>query len=135
MGEMKAVKARITRALPVGSYLVCADNTGAKVLQIISVFGYKGRRRRYPAAGVADMVKVSVKEGDVKIRKQIFNAVIIRQKAEYRRADGLRVKFEDNAAVLVDEKGEPKGSQIKGPVAREVVERFPSIGKIASMVV
>lgn len=132
---MKAVKARVTRALPVGSYLVCADNTGAKLLQMIAVFGYKGVRRRKPAAGVGDMIKVSVKEGDVKLRKQMFNAVIIRQKAEYRRLSGLRVSFEDNAAVLVDEKGEPKGSQIKGPVAKEAVERFSYLGKIASIVV
>ncbi|MEM5793891.1 MAG: 50S ribosomal protein L14 [Candidatus Aenigmatarchaeota archaeon] len=132
---MKAVKARITKALNVGSYLVCADNTGAKVLQIISVFGYKGKRRRQPKAGVGDMVKVTVKEGDVKIRKQVLNAVIIRQKAEYRRLEGIRVKFEDNAAVIVDENGEPKGTEIKGPVAREAVERFSGIGKIAAMVV
>lgn len=132
---MKAVKARVTRALPVGSFINCADNTGAKLLQIISVFGYKGKRRRRAAAGVGDMVKVTVKEGDVKLRKQLFNAVIIRQKAEYRRPNGLRIKFEDNAAVLVDERGEPKGSQIKGPVAKEAVERFPAIGKIATMVV
>ncbi|MEM5834369.1 MAG: 50S ribosomal protein L14 [Candidatus Aenigmatarchaeota archaeon] len=132
---MKAVKARVTKALNVGSYVVCADNTGAKLLKIISVFGYKGRRRRQPKAGVGDMVKVTVKEGDVKIRKQVLNAVIIRQKAEYRRLEGIRVKFEDNAAVIVDENGEPKGTEIKGPVAREAVERFSGIGKIASMVV
>ena len=132
---MKAVRAKITKALNVGSYLICVDNTGAKVLQIISVFGYKGVRRRIPKAGVADMVKVSVKEGDVKLRKQIFNAVIVRQKAAYRRPNGMRIKFEDNAAVLVDEKGEVKGTAIRGPVAREAVERFPSIGKIASIVV
>jgi large subunit ribosomal protein L14 len=132
---MKGVKARITRALPVGSYVICADNTGAKLLQIISVHGYKGVRRRMPKAGVADMVKVSVKEGDVKIRKQILNAVIIRQKAEYRRPNGMRIKFEDNAAVIVDDKGEAKGTQIKGPVAKEAAERFPSIRKIASLVV
>lgn len=132
---MKAVKARITKALNVGSYLICADNTGAKLLKIISVFGYKGKRRRQPKAGVGDMVKVTVKEGDVKIRKQVLNAVIIRQKAEYRRLEGIRVKFEDNAAVIVDENGEPKGTEIKGPVAREAVERFSGIGKIASMVV
>ncbi|MGC8812656.1 MAG: 50S ribosomal protein L14 [Candidatus Aenigmatarchaeota archaeon] len=132
---MKAVKARITKALNVGSYILCADNTGAKVLQIISVFGYKGVRRRQPKAGVGDMVKVTVKEGDVKIRKQVLNAVIIRQKAEYRRLEGIRVKFEDNAAVIVDEEGEPKGTEIKGPVAKEAVERFSSIGKIASIVV
>ncbi len=132
---MKAVKARITKALNVGSYLICPDNSGAKVLKIISVFGYKGKKRRYPKAGVADMIKVSVKQGDVKIRKQIANAVIIRQKAEYRRLDGLRVSFEDNAAVLTDENGEPKGTKIKGPVAKEAVERFSVLGKIASIVV
>ncbi len=132
---MKAVKAKIKKALNVGSYLVCPDNSGAKVLQIISIFGYKGRRRRQPKAGVGDMVKCTVKEGDVKIRKQVVNAVIIRQRAEYRRANGLRIKFEDNAAVVVDEEGNPKGSIIKGPVAKEAVERFSGIGKIASMIV
>jgi len=132
---MKAVKAKITKALNVGSYINCADNTGAKILEIISVLGYKGKRRRQPKAGVGDMVKCSVKEGDVKIRKQVVYAVIIRQKAEYRRPNGLRVKFEDNAAVIVDEKGTPKGTIIKGPVAKEAVERFSGIGKIASIVV
>jgi len=133
--KMKAVKAKITKALNVGSYINCADNTGAKILEIISVLGYKGKRRRQPKAGVGDMVKCSVKEGDVKIRKQVVYAVIIRQKAEYRRPNGLRVKFEDNAAVIVDEKGTPKGTIIKGPVAKEAVERFSGIGKIASIVV
>ncbi|MEM7821231.1 MAG: 50S ribosomal protein L14 [Candidatus Aenigmatarchaeota archaeon] len=132
---MKAVKARIKRSIPVGSRIICADNTGAKVLQIISVFGYRGVRRRYPSAGVGDVVKCSVKEGVVKMRKQIVNAVIIRQKAEYRRANGIRIKFEDNAGVIVDENNTPRGTLIRGPVAREVVERFPTIGKIASVVV
>lgn len=132
---MKGVSARVTRALPVGSFVTCADNTGAKLLQIISVVGYKGVRRRYPAAGVADVIKASVKEGDVKIRKQVVTAVIIRQRKEYRRKNGMRVSFEDNAAVLIDENGEPKGTQIKGPVAKEVIERFPAIGKIVTMVV
>ncbi len=132
---MKGLKSNVTKALNVGSYIICADNTGAKVLQIISVRGYKGRRRRIQKAGVGDMIKVVVKEGDVKLRKQIFNAVIIRQKKEYRRADGIRIAFEDNAAVLVNEEGEPKGTEIKGPVAREVIERFSSIGKIASIIV
>ncbi|MEM5853056.1 MAG: 50S ribosomal protein L14 [Candidatus Aenigmatarchaeota archaeon] len=132
---MKAVRASVTKALNVGSYVNCADNTGAKILQIISVLGYKGVRRRKPKAGVGDVVKCSVKKGDVKMRKQIVTAVIIRQKAEYRRPNGLRVKFEDNAAVIVDDNFEPKGTEIKGPVAKEAVERFSSIGKIASMVV
>jgi len=132
---MKAVKAKITKGLPVGSYLLCADNTGAKQLQIISVKGYKGVYRRRGKAGVGDMIKCSVKQGDVKIRKQVVDAVIIRQRAEYRRPNGMRISFEDNAAVLVNEKGEPRGSQIKGPVAKEAVERFSGIGKIASIVV
>jgi large subunit ribosomal protein L14 len=132
---MKPIKASITRALSTGSFLTCADNTGAKIVQIIAVFGYKGVKRRNPSAGVAGMVKVTVKEGDVKTRKQMFNAVIIRQRQEYRRLDGIRVSFEDNAVVLVDEKGDPKGTQIKGPIAKEVVERFSGIGKIASIVV
>ena len=132
---MKAVKASVKRALPVGAYLVCADNTGAKKLQIISVIGYKGARRRLAAAGVGDMIKASVKAGDVKLRKQVVTAVIIRQKAEYRRPNGMRVKFEDNAAIITNEMGEPKGTEIKGPVAKEAVERFSAIGKIATMVV
>jgi large subunit ribosomal protein L14 len=132
---MKAVKAKVTRALPVGSRIKCVDNSGARVLEIISVLGYKGRRRRRAAAGVGDVVKCSVKVGDVKLRKQVVMAVIVRQKKEYRRPSGLRVQFEDNAAVLVDDKFEPKGTLIRGPVAREAVERFSPIGKIASLVV
>lgn len=135
MKETKGVKARITKALNVGSYVSCVDNTGAKLLQIISVRGYKGSKRRQPRAGVGDVVNCSVKEGDVKIRKQVVTAVLIRQRAEYRRKEGIRIKFEDNAAVLINEDFEPRGTQIKGPVAREVVERFPAVGKIASIVV
>jgi len=132
---MKAIKSNVTKAIPVGAYIECADNTGAKKLQVISVFTYKGVRRRKPAAGVADLVNCTVKEGTVKWRKQIVRAVIIRQKKEFRRSDGLRVKFEDNAAIMVNEKEEPVGTQIKGPIAKEVVEKYMSIGKIASIVV
>ncbi|MEM5875386.1 MAG: 50S ribosomal protein L14 [Candidatus Aenigmatarchaeota archaeon] len=132
---MKGISSSVTKALNVGSYVVCADNTGAKMVQIIAVKTYKGKRRRIPKAGVGDLVKVVVKSGDVKVRKQIFDAVIIRQRKEYRRANGIRISFEDNAVVIVNEEGEPKGTEIRGPVAKEAVERFSSIGKIASMVV
>ena len=132
---MKPVKAKIKKAFVQGSRLVCADNTGAKELEIISVFGYKGVKRRKPKAGVADVVKCSVKHGDATIRHQMVDAVIIRQRAPYQRANGLRVCFEDNAAVLVTDKREARGTQIKGPVAKEAVERFSSIGKIANIVV
>jgi large subunit ribosomal protein L14 len=132
---MKAIKASITKCIPVGAYIECADNTGAKKLQVISVFGYKGRWRKKPSAGVGNVVKCTVKEGVVKWRKQMVRAVIIRQKKEYRRASGLRVEFEDNAAIMVNEKNEPVGTQVKGPMAKEVVDRFLPIGKIASIVV
>ncbi|HIP24934.1 MAG TPA: 50S ribosomal protein L14 [Archaeoglobus profundus] len=132
---MKAIKAVVPRCLPTGARLVCADNTGARELEIIAVKGYKGVRRRYPAAGVGDIVVVTVKKGTPDIRKQVHYAVIIRQRKEYRRPDGTRVKFEDNAAVITDEEGNPKGSEIRGPVAREAAERFPKIGSIASIIV
>ncbi|MBS3051983.1 MAG: 50S ribosomal protein L14 [Candidatus Aenigmarchaeota archaeon] len=132
---MKGLKAKVSKGIPVGSLIECADNTGAKTLNLISVLGYHGAKRRLPAAGVGDMVVCSVRVGNVKMRKQVVRAVIIRQKKEYRRADGLRVSFEDNAAAIVNEKGEPQGSQIKGPVAREVVERFTVIGKVANFII
>ncbi|HDJ96713.1 MAG TPA: 50S ribosomal protein L14 [Candidatus Aenigmarchaeota archaeon] len=132
---MKAVSARVTRGIHAGSIINCADNTGAKKLKVISVMGYKGRRRRMDSAGVGDVVVCSVVEGDVKMRKQVVKAVIVRQRKEYRRLSGIRVKFEDNAAVIIDDTGKPKGTQVKGPVAKEAVERFSSIGKIASIVI
>ncbi len=132
---MKGLKASVARTLNVGSVVNCADNTGAKTAEIISVSGYHGVKRRRPACGVASLIKVVVKEGDVKNRHQMFNAVIVRQKGEYRRKDGMRVTFEDNACVITDEKGDPKGTEVKGPVAKEAVERFSGIGKISTIVV
>ena len=69
------------------------------------------------------------------MRGKVFDAIVIRQKKPYRRLNGERIAFEDNAvALLKDEKGNPKGTQIKGPVGREVMERWPQVAKIASMV-
>lgn len=81
------------------------------------------------------MLVVSVKKGTPEMRKQILNAVVVRQKKEYRRLDGLRVSFEDNAAVITDLDGIPKGTEIKGPVAREAAERFSKIATAASIIV
>jgi len=131
---MKPVSAKITRGLQVGSYVKCADNSGATLLQIIAIKGYKGVKRRIPTCGVGGWIICSVKEGKPKIKHEVVNAVIVRQKKEYRRKNGIRVKFEDNAVVLISEKGEPRGTKIKGPIAKEVVERFSMIGKIATMV-
>jgi large subunit ribosomal protein L14 len=132
---MKAISTRVTKALPVGAEMVCSDNTGAKIIKIISVMGFKGKRRTKPTAGVASQVSVKVIKGDEKVRHEVHRAVIIRQRREYRRADGTHISFEDNAAVLVNEKGEARGTLVKGPVAREAVERFSTIGKIANQVV
>jgi large subunit ribosomal protein L14 len=114
---------------------VCTDNSGAKEVEIIAVIGHKTRLRMHPKAGIADMVNVVVKKGKPDIRKKVERAVIVRVKKEFRRPDGTRVKFEDNAVVLVDEKGLPKASEIKGVIAKEVGERFPKIAGIASVIV
>ncbi|MEM7819839.1 MAG: 50S ribosomal protein L14 [Candidatus Aenigmatarchaeota archaeon] len=133
---MKPLTAKITKGIQLNSRLVCADNTGAKELNLIAVLGYKGRKRRLPKAGVGDIVICSVKKGKEKIRKQVVYAVVVRQRKEYRRSDGTRIKFSDNAAVLVNPKTfEPQGTEIRTVIAKEVVERFSPIGKIASIVV
>jgi large subunit ribosomal protein L14 len=134
---MKPISAKVTKGITVGTILKVADNSKAKLAKVISVVGYKGVKRRYARAGVADMVSVSIIDGDLSLVGKVMKAVIIRQRKEYRRKDGTRIKFEDNACVIIkDEKtGIPAGTIIRGPVAREVVERWPEIGKIASMVV
>ncbi len=131
----KALSAKITRVLPVGARLNCADNTGAKELEIIAVKGYKGVRRRLPRAGVADLVVATVKKGRVDMRHQVVLAVIIRQKKSYTRYSGTKIKFEDNAAVIVGDDGIPKGTEIKTAIAREAADRWNKIGSIASIVV
>jgi len=113
----------------------CTDNTGARRLKIIQMVGYKGRKRRLPTVGVGDLVTVSCREGTPEMRKQLFNAVVVRQKRLYQRTDGTRVQFEDNAAVILTPEGTLRGSDIKGPVAREAVARWARLGNIARMVV
>lgn len=132
---MRGIRAKVTRALPVGARLSCVDNTGARELEIISVIGYKGVRRRLASAGVGDIVVASVKKGTPEMKGQIVYSLVIRQRKEYRRPDGLRVKFEDNAAIIVSPEGVPKGSEIKGAVAKEVVERFPKVSACATIIV
>jgi large subunit ribosomal protein L14 len=69
------------------------------------------------------------------MRREVTTAVVVRQKKEFRRADGLRVKFEDNAAVIISPEGVIKGSEIRGPVAKEAADRWPAIGSAASIIV
>ena len=133
---MKAVKANLTRVLPVGANIPTCDNSGAKVIEIISVLNYKGVKGRKPSATVGDLVRAAVKKGKPDMMKQMVYAIIVRQKKEYRRANGLRVKFEDNAAVVLkDDKGNPKGTIFKGPISKESAERWPAVSKVASMIV
>lgn len=111
--------------------LKSADNSGAKKLQCIKVLG--GNKIRYARLG--DIITVSVKEAQPhsSVKKgQIAHAVIVRQRKETRRPDGSYIRFDDNAAVIVDPKDkEPKASRIFGPVAREV--KVKGFAKIASL--
>ena len=133
---MQAVKARVTRALQVYSKVETCDNSGAKLIKILTVYRNKTVKGRRQEAGVGDLVMASVVRGRPDMRKQTVLAVIVRQKREYRRPDGMRVKFEDNAAVVLkDEKGNPKGTIFKGPIAKEATERWPGVAKVAKIVV
>lgn len=132
---MKAINAIATRGLNIGSNVIAADNSGARIVRITSVKHGKTTKKRQQYAKIADMVKVSVRAGKPEMKGVVFDAIVIRQKKPYRRKTGERICFEDNAvALLKDEKGNPKGTQIKGPVAREVQERWSSVSKIAQFI-
>ncbi|CAG8771076.1 26712_t:CDS:2, partial [Racocetra persica] len=103
-------KFRMTLGLPVGAIMNCADNSGAKNLYIISVKGIHGRLNRLPAAGVGDMVMATVKKGKPDLRKK------------------------DNAGVIVNPKGEMKGSAITGPVGKECADLWPRIASSSGTV-
>jgi large subunit ribosomal protein L14 len=110
--------------------LLSADNSGAKRLQCIKVLG--GSKRQY--ASIGDVIVVSVKEAMPKSRvkkKEVLRAVIVRTKKEIQRADGSTVRFDQNAAVLINQAREPIGTRIFGPVAREL--RAKGFMKIVSL--
>ena len=133
---MKHIQARIPKAIPRGSKIETCDNSGAKIIRVISVKGAKTKKGKYPAAGVGDMIFCSVVKGNPEMRKQVVMAILVRQKKEFRRPDGTRVKFEDNAVIVCkDEKGTPKGTAFKGPIAKEATERWPGVSKVAKIVV
>ncbi|KAI0251045.1 60S ribosomal protein L17/L23 [Lactifluus subvellereus] len=128
-------KFRLTLGLPVGAVLNCADNSGAKSLYVIEPFRSGSHLNRLPDAGVGDMVVASVKKGKPELRKKTMPAVVIRQRKAWRRRDGLFLYFEDNAGVIVNPKGEMKGSAITGPVAKECADLWPRIASNAGTVV
>jgi len=125
----------LARGLIPGTKLRCADNTGARELRLIQVMGYKGRLRRYPTATVGDKITLSVRHGTPDMRKKIFQGIIVRQRRPYRREDGVWIQFEDNAAVIITPEGEMKGSEIRGPVAKEAAERWPRLASAATTIV
>src|SRR3989344_5072599 len=98
---MKAIKAKVTKAFQRESRIPVCDNSGAREIMLFSVMGRKTRKGCHPDGGVGDMITASVVKGNPTMRKQVVNAIIVRQKKEYRRYDGTRIKFEDNAAVVL----------------------------------
>ncbi len=117
------------------SILKVADNTGAKTVRCFRVLG--GGRRRY--AGIGDIVIASVQVAEPRKavkKKDIVKVLIVRQRKALHRKDGSYVRFDDNAVVLIDEKGEPKGTRIFGPLPREVRERgYETVFSMAEEVV
>ena len=117
------------------SRIKVADNTGAKELLVIRVLGGSKRRYGYVGDVVIATVKQATPQGMVK-KSDVVRAVIVRTTKEYRRPDGSYIRFDDNAAVILSDKENPKGSRIFGPVARELRERnFMKIVSLAPEVV
>jgi large subunit ribosomal protein L14 len=123
---MKAISARTTRGLNVGSLIIASDNSGARIVRIVGVKRSKAKKGRQVFAKLGDWVKVSVKAGQPDMKGKVFDAVVIRQRKSYRRTNGERISFD---------KGNPKGTQIKGAVAREISERWPQVAKIGQVIV
>ena len=129
------IKHRASAGLPVAAVINCADNSGAKNLHIISVCNISGRLNRLPKAGSGDMVMCSVKKGKPELRKKVMPAIVVRQRKSFRRKEGVFIHFEDNAGVIVNSKGEMKGSAVSGPVAKECAELWPRIASNAGSIV
>ena len=115
--------------------LKVADNTGAKEVLCIKVLG--GSRKRYARTG--DLIVITVKKaipGSNVKKGEIHKAVVVRTRKEHKRKDGSYIRFDDNAAVLVNDNQEPKGTRVFGPVARELIEkRFMKILSLAPEVI
>ena len=115
--------------------LKVADNSGAKIVQCIKVLG--GTRRRYAELG--DIIVAAVKSAEPRKavkKKDVVKAVVARQRKTYRRQDGSYVRFDDNAVIIIDEKKEPRGGRVFGPMPRELQEKgYAKIISLASKVV
>ncbi|TFG26566.1 MAG: 50S ribosomal protein L14 [Promethearchaeota archaeon] len=134
-GRKKTSKARTSYGLLNGSRILIADNSGAKIAQIINVDHHKTRLNRLPKATIGDVCTVTIKKGRPELRGNILKCVIVRQKMIFRRIDGTRLCFEDNAGVLISKEGDPRGTEIRGPIAREAAEQFPRLASISSLII
>ncbi len=112
------------------SMLKVADNSGAKIVQVIQPLGGSGKRKATLGQLVVGVVKKADPEGQVK-KKEIIRALIVRTKKERRRKDGSYIKFDDNAALIVDKDGNLRATRVFGPIAREV--REAGYNKIVSL--
>jgi large subunit ribosomal protein L14 len=135
MGRKRLVKPRTSYGVSNGTRLFITDNSGAKIAKIINVDHSKTRQRRLPKATVGDVVTVTIKKGKPELRGNILKAVVVRQRRIFRRIDGTRLCFEDNAGVIITPEGDPKGTEIRGPIAREAAEMFPRLASISSLIV
>ena len=134
-GGRSGTKAKISTCIPTLAVINCCDNTGAKNLYVIAVTMIGARLNRLPSGSVGELFLASVKKGKPELRKKVIPAVIVRQRKAYRRREGHFLYFEDNAGVIVNNKGEMKGSAITGPVAKECAELWPKIAGAASSIV
>ncbi len=133
---MKGFSSKITKTFIPSSVITCADNSGAYEFKMIHIIGKTGGKHgRLSAAGVGDIISASVTKGTATYLKKPARVIIIRQKALIRRANGVRVRFEDNAGIMVTEENLPIGTEVKGAMAREVVERFVKVAGVAARVV
>ena len=124
---MQGTKLKMALGLSASSVINCADNSGAKTLKIAL--------NRLPSASVGDMVLVSYKKGKPDLRKKVLYAVIVRQRKPWIRRDGYFIYFQDNARVIVLNKGDMKGNSILGPIAKECADLWPKLSAAAEPVV
>jgi len=113
-----------------GTKLAVADNSGAKEIECITVLGHKSRKTAKVSDIIIASVKIAVPRANVK-KKEVVRAVIVRTKKEFRRPDGTLIRFDQNAAVIIDTENNPRGTRIFGPVARELRAGFMKIISLA----
>jgi large subunit ribosomal protein L14 len=133
---MKAIRTNQSRGIPIGAEVEVVDNSGAKLVKIMGVKGFKSIKRKLECGGIGDMFTAHVIKGKPDMKHNVVKCVLVRQKQEYKRPDGTNVKFQSNGVVVLkDEKGNPKGTIVKGVIAKEVGERFPAVARIANIIV